>query len=107
MAAAPARDERTPPCGGGVPERRLGVRPVAAARASGVIKRFETTCALDGVDLTVEEGEVRGLLGPNGAGKTTLLRILFGLVRRDAGVVHLFDRELDAVDQLALEGVAG
>src|SRR5205085_1139122 len=69
--------------------------------------RFETTCALDGVDLTVEEGEVRGLLGPNGAGKTTLLRILFGLVRRDAGVVHLFDRELDAVDQLALEGVAG
>jgi ABC-2 type transport system ATP-binding protein len=53
---------------------------VAAVRASGLVKRFETTCAVDGVDLVVAPGEVRGLLGPNGAGKTTLLRILFGLV---------------------------
>jgi ABC-2 type transport system ATP-binding protein len=81
--------------------------PVAAARASGVIKRFETTCALDRVDLTVEEGEVRGLLGPNGAGKTTLLRILFGLVAPDGGAVQLFDRPLDVDDPLALQGVAG
>jgi ABC-2 type transport system ATP-binding protein len=81
--------------------------PVAAARASGVIKRFETTCALDGVDLTVEEGEVRGLLGPNGAGKTTLLRILFGLVGPDGGAVQLFDRPLDVDDRLSLQGVAG
>jgi ABC-2 type transport system ATP-binding protein len=80
---------------------------VAAVRASGVVKRFESTCALDGVDLKVEEGEVRGLLGPNGAGKTTLLRILFGLVRADAGAVALFDRELDTSDPLALQGVAG
>jgi ABC-2 type transport system ATP-binding protein len=80
---------------------------MAAVRASGVVKRFESTCALDGVDLTVQEGEVRGLLGPNGAGKTTLLRILFGLVRADAGTVALFDRELDTDDSLALQGVAG
>ncbi len=83
------------------------MRLVAAVRASGVVKRFESTCALDGVDLTVQEGEVRGLLGPNGAGKTTLLRILFGLVRADAGEVALFDRELDSDDPLALQGVAG
>ena len=57
---------------------------MAAVRASGVVKRFGTTCALDGVDLVVDQGEVRGLLGPNGAGKTTLLRILFGLMEADA-----------------------
>jgi ABC-2 type transport system ATP-binding protein len=38
---------------------------VAAVRASGLVKRFETTVAVDDVDLVVEEGEVRGLLGPN------------------------------------------
>jgi ABC-2 type transport system ATP-binding protein len=80
---------------------------VAAVRASGVEKRFESTCALGGVDLTVQDGEVRGLLGPNGAGKTTLLRILFGLVKADSGTVALFDRELDNDDPLALQGVAG
>ena len=61
-------------------------------RAIGVVKRFAQALALDGVDLEVHEGEVRGLLGPNGAGKTTLLRILFGLVGPDAGTVELFGR---------------
>jgi ABC-2 type transport system ATP-binding protein len=78
-----------------------------AIRATGVVKRFDTTCALDGVDLSVDHGEVRGLLGPNGAGKTTLLRILFGLVRPDAGAVELFDRPLDVSAPGALAGVAG
>lgn len=78
-----------------------------AVVARGVVKRFETTCALDGVDLVVGEGEVRGLLGPNGAGKTTLLRILLGLIRPDAGSVELFGRALDESSPTALEGVAG
>jgi ABC-2 type transport system ATP-binding protein len=80
---------------------------VAALRASGIVKRFEKTCALDGVDLTVAEGQVRGLLGPNGAGKTTLLRILFGLVRPDAGAVELFGRSLSDNQPGALDGVGG
>jgi ABC-2 type transport system ATP-binding protein len=80
---------------------------VAAVRTSGLVKRFETTCALDHVDLGVAEGEVRGLLGPNGAGKTTLLRILFGLVAPDAGSVELFDRAVEVAGPLALDGVAG
>ena len=80
---------------------------MAALRASGIVKRFEDTCALDGVDVVVEEGHVRGLLGPNGAGKTTLLRIIFGLVRPDAGAVELFGRSLKEYESGALEGVGG
>jgi ABC-2 type transport system ATP-binding protein len=79
----------------------------AALQARGLIKRFETVLALDGVGLEVAEGEVRGLLGPNGAGKTTLLRILFGLVRADAGEVRLRGSVLDPARPFALDGVAG
>ncbi len=46
--------------------------------------------AVDGVDLTVEEGQVMGLLGPNGAGKTTIMRMLFGLIRPTAGQTRVF-----------------
>jgi ABC-2 type transport system ATP-binding protein len=83
------------------------VTPVAAVRARGLVKRFETTTAVDGVDLLVEEGEVRGLLGPNGAGKTTLLRLLFGLVAPDAGEVELFGHPLGSAESVNLDGVAG
>jgi ABC-2 type transport system ATP-binding protein len=80
---------------------------VAAVRASGLVKRFESTRAVDGVDLLVQEGELRGLLGPNGAGKTTLLRLLFGLLTPDAGEVELLGRPLGAADRARLDGVAG
>jgi oleandomycin transport system ATP-binding protein len=56
-----------------------------AIRTEGLIKRFGTTTALAGVDLTVRTGTVLGLLGPNGAGKTTVVRILATLLRPDAG----------------------
>ena len=48
-------------------------------------KRYGTTVALGGVDLSVEPGELVGLLGPNGAGKSTLVKIACGLVRASAG----------------------
>ena len=48
-------------------------------------KTYGSTHALDGLDLTVGQGEVHGFLGPNGAGKTTTLRILLGLIRPDSG----------------------
>ena len=51
----------------------------------GLVKSFGSTRALDGLDLTVEKGEVHGFLGPNGAGKTTTLRVLLGSVRADGG----------------------
>ncbi|HEY3503581.1 MAG TPA: ABC transporter ATP-binding protein [Actinocatenispora sp.] len=52
-------------------------------------KSFGHTRALDGLDLTVETGEVHGFLGPNGAGKTTTLRLLLGLLRADGGEMRL------------------
>jgi ABC-2 type transport system ATP-binding protein len=60
-----------------------------AITAEGLTKvygsRKHTVRALDGLDLTVEEGTVLGLLGPNGAGKTTTVRVLATLLRPDSG----------------------
>jgi ABC-2 type transport system ATP-binding protein len=58
-----------------------------AISASGLVKNFGSTRALDHLDLAVSTGEVHGFLGPNGAGKTTTIRILLGLLRRDGGQV--------------------
>jgi ABC-2 type transport system ATP-binding protein len=80
---------------------------MVVVRAAGLVKTFESTQAIDGVDFEVQAGEVRGLLGPNGAGKTTLLRLLFGLVSPDAGLIELFGRVVDGQDPAGLEGVGG
>jgi len=56
---------------------------------TGVVKRFGTVTALDGLDLAVAEGEVHGFLGPNGAGKTTTLRLLLGMLRSNAGSIRV------------------
>ena len=61
-----------------------------AIRTEGLSKRYGETLALDGLDLTVEPGEVYGYLGPNGAGKTTTIRLLLGLHRPTAGRAELF-----------------
>ena len=57
----------------------------------GLVKDFGRTRALDGLDLTVTQGEVHGFLGPNGAGKSTTIRILLGLLRPTAGSARLLD----------------
>lgn len=59
----------------------------ATARATGVVKRFGPTTALDGASLTVRSGEVHALVGRNGAGKSTLVAVLTGLLAPDAGAV--------------------
>jgi ABC-2 type transport system ATP-binding protein len=63
-------------------------------------KNFGAVRALDGLDLTVHEGEVHGFLGPNGAGKTTTIRILLGVVKADGGTTRLLggDPWTDAVE---------
>src|SRR3954447_14869482 len=65
-----------------------------AVEAEGIVKRFGSTVALDGVNLAVEEGTVMGLLGPNGAGKTTMVRVLATLLRPDGGSASVFGRDV-------------
>ncbi len=59
-------------------------------------KRYGNFQALDGLDLTIPEGEIFGFVGPNGAGKTTTLKITAGLLSPDSGSVMI-----DGVDALA------
>ena len=65
--------------------------------AVGISKAFGATVALDGVDLTLDEGAFVALLGPAGAGKTTMLRILAGLEVPDAGSVVIKGSEATAL----------
>jgi simple sugar transport system ATP-binding protein len=60
-----------------------------AVEAAGIRKRFGSTRALRGVDLTLEPGRCLGLVGRNGAGKSTLVSILSGIVAPDEGQVRL------------------
>ena len=57
----------------------------AAIRTTGLIRRFGSLVAVDGIDLEVEAGEIYGFLGPNGAGKSTLLRVLCTLLKPSGG----------------------
>jgi len=57
----------------------------AIVEARGLLKRYDGTLAVAGVDLSIGEGEIFGLVGPNGAGKTTMLRMLATLLAPTAG----------------------
>jgi ABC-2 type transport system ATP-binding protein len=76
---------------------------VPALRIRDLHKHYGTHRALDGVDLTVQSGEVYGLLGPNGAGKTTLMKALLGLQRPTSGSIEIHGRPVGR-DSLAEVG---
>ncbi|MCW2605018.1 MAG: Ribose import ATP-binding protein rbsA, partial [Pseudonocardiales bacterium] len=78
-----------------------------AVAAADVTKRYGRLTAVDGISMSVREGEVYGVLGPNGAGKTTFLRMLFGLIRPDAGTLEVFGRTWQRDGARALDGVSG
>lgn len=65
-----------------------------AIEAKGLVKTFGKHRAVDGVDLTIQEGTVYGFLGPNGAGKTTTIRMLATLSKPDAGTARIFGYDL-------------
>lgn len=74
----------------------------AAIEARGLVKRFGSRAAVDGVDLTVPAGAIFGFLGQNGAGKTTTLRMLLGILEPDGGERRLLgeDRPLRAAHRV-------
>ena len=67
-----------------------------AVEVKDVARRFGRVQALDGVDLSVAQGEFFGLLGPNGAGKTTLISIIAGLTRPDRGTAKVLGHDVIA-----------
>jgi oleandomycin transport system ATP-binding protein len=80
-----------------------------AVEATGLVKRFGKTTALDGVDLVARQGRVLGVLGPNGAGKTTAVRILATLLKPDGGQASVcgYDVVRDAHQVRQLIGLTG
>lgn len=71
-----------------------GTSVAAVLSAAGLVKRFGPLTAVDDVSFTIGPGETYGLLGPNGAGKTTIISIAAGLLRADAGTVHIAGEEM-------------
>src|SRR3954447_5637184 len=65
-----------------------------AVEASGLVKAFGETKAVDGLDLAVRRGSVYGVLGPNGAGKTTTVRMLATLLRPDEGTARVLGHDV-------------
>src|SRR5881409_2263169 len=73
---------------------------MACIEAHGLRKVFDTTIALDGVGLRVEEGRILGLIGPNGAGKTTALNAILGLTSYEGQLAVLGRDPWNAREQL-------
>ncbi|GIL02891.1 MAG: polyamine-transporting ATPase [Alphaproteobacteria bacterium] len=66
-------------------------------RLSGLVKRYDRTQVLHGVDLDVRAGEFMSMLGPSGSGKTTILKIIAGFEAPDSGMVTIGDRDMVGV----------
>jgi ABC-2 type transport system ATP-binding protein len=75
------------------PVVELPVLQLPVIQIAGLRKTYRRTTALDGVELTVQAGEIFTLLGPSGAGKTTTLEICAGLQRADGGVIQVLDAD--------------
>src|SRR4051812_3694036 len=75
-----------------LPETPVSTRASAAPAVAlrGVTKRFGAVTAVDGLDLTIQPGEIVAFLGPNGAGKTSTIDMVLGLSRPDAGTAEVF-----------------
>jgi branched-chain amino acid transport system permease protein len=102
---APVRQMPAAPVKGGAPRPPVAGEPVL--EVVGVKRWFGANRALDGVDLTVEAGEIRGVIGPNGSGKTTLLNCVSGFLSLNAGVITYRGQRIEGrrADWLARQGL--
>jgi len=82
---AEERDERAEGAAG------TGLEPVVSVR--GLVKRYNSHSAVDGIDLEVQAGEIFAFLGPNGAGKTTTVEILEGFRKRTDGEISVLGQD--------------
>jgi ABC-2 type transport system ATP-binding protein len=73
--------------------------------AEDLAKSYGRVVAVDGLDLTLDEGSVTGLIGPNGAGKTTTIKMVLGLLKPDRGYVKVFGQ--DPWDNTAIRSLIG
>ncbi len=80
--------------GGGITSPAMTTNADFAIEATGLVKAFGSTRAVDGVDLAVRTGAVYGVLGPNGAGKTTTIRMLATLLRPDSGTARVLGHDI-------------
>src|SRR6266705_650617 len=90
-------------------ERPLGVyllTYMAGVEIRALRKRFGDHDAVDGVDLSIRDGELLVLLGPSGCGKTTLLRMIAGLEHPSAGEIYIGSRRVDGVVPPRARGIA-
>jgi len=62
-----------------------------------LIKRYHNRTVVDKVSIEVEQGEIVGLLGPNGAGKTTSFYMIVGLIKPNAGTIHLDNEDITSL----------
>ncbi len=82
--------------------RETSARPPGdwAIEAQGLVKKFGSFRAVDGVDLQVRTGSIYGVLGPNGAGKTTTISMLATLLRPDGGEARIFGHDVQKEPQI-------
>jgi putative ABC transport system ATP-binding protein len=80
-------------------DREATVTPVLTGR--GLTKQYGGVHALDGVDITIQGGEVLAVIGPSGSGKTSLLHVLSGILRPDGGDVFLDGQSVGTLSESA------
>ena len=62
-------------------------------KANGIVKKYGNSTILNGINMTINKGDIYGFIGKNGAGKTTFMRVVLSLTPRNSGEVSFFDNK--------------